>query len=121
MGGNVPPAWTVVRAGLRTGCFDRLDVSSCYRQCANRRQGRGRGSGTVQAVATRRRVRLDYDERRASLLAIDRRLFFTKPYSQGSIVELASAAGVARGRTHPYFGSNQTGTTPCRERQSEQV
>src|SRR3546814_880604 len=106
-GGHVPPAWTVVRAGLRTGCFDRLDVSSCYRQCANRRQGRGRGSGTVQAVATRRRVRLDYDERRASILASARRLFCTKPYSRVSMVELASAAGVARGLLHHYFGSKR--------------
>jgi len=71
-------------------------------------------SGTVTAMAGeaaarsgRKRVRLDYDDRRAQILAAARRLFLQRPYSEVSMAELAAAAGVARGLLHHYFGSKR--------------
>ncbi|HUS62629.1 MAG TPA: helix-turn-helix domain-containing protein, partial [Acidimicrobiales bacterium] len=55
----------------------------------------------------RKRVRLDYDERRQLILAAGRRLFCQRPYSEVSMADLAEAAGVARGLLHHYFGSKR--------------
>ncbi len=55
----------------------------------------------------RKRVRLDYDERRDLILAAARRLFCQRPYSEVSMADLATAAGVARGLLHHYFGSKR--------------
>lgn len=55
----------------------------------------------------RKRVRLDSDERRALILASARKLFSSRPYSEVSMVDLAEAAGVARGLLHHYFGSKR--------------
>ena len=55
----------------------------------------------------RKRVRLDYDERRQLILAAARRLFCQRPYSEVSMADLAEAAGVARGLLHHYFGSKR--------------
>lgn len=67
---------------------------------------------TVSAVsprttASRKRVRMDYDERRAQILAAAKRLWSKRPYSEVSTAELADAAGVARGLLHHYFGSKR--------------
>lgn len=55
----------------------------------------------------RKRVRLDYDERRELILAAARRLFCQQPYSEVSMADLAASAGVARGLLHHYFGSKR--------------
>ena len=55
----------------------------------------------------RKRVRLDYDERRALILKSARRLFCSKPYDEVSMHDLAEAAGVTRGLLHHYFGSKR--------------
>jgi AcrR family transcriptional regulator len=52
-------------------------------------------------------VRLDYDERRELILVAARRLFCERPYSEVSMADLATAAGVARGLLHHYFGSKR--------------
>lgn len=57
--------------------------------------------------APRKRVRLDYDERRQLILGAARRLFCQRPYSEVSMADLAEAAGVARGLLHHYFGSKR--------------
>jgi AcrR family transcriptional regulator len=58
-------------------------------------------------VPTRKRVRLDYDERRQLILDAARRLFCQRPYSEVSMADLAAGAGVARGLLHHYFGSKR--------------
>ena len=71
------------------------------------------GFGTVWSMAgrgeaqDRKRVRLDYDDRRAQILVAARRLFVQRPYSEVSMADLAEAAGVARGLLHHYFGSKR--------------
>jgi AcrR family transcriptional regulator len=55
----------------------------------------------------RKRVRLDYDERRQLILDAARRLFCQRPYSEVSMADLAASAGVARGLLHHYFGSKR--------------
>lgn len=60
-----------------------------------------------RTTASRKRVRMDYDERRAEILAAARRLWSKRPYSEVSTAELADAAGVARGLLHHYFGSKR--------------
>jgi AcrR family transcriptional regulator len=57
--------------------------------------------------APRKRVRLDYDERRQLILGAARRLFCERPYSEVSMADLAGEAGVARGLLHHYFGSKR--------------
>lgn len=52
-------------------------------------------------------MRLEYDERRELILAAARRLFCERPYSEVSMADLATAAGVARGLLHHYFGSKR--------------
>jgi AcrR family transcriptional regulator len=49
--------------------------------------------------------RLDYDERRAQILASARKLFAERRYSSVSMKDIADEAGVARGLLHHYFGS----------------
>ena len=57
--------------------------------------------------ARRKRVRMDYDERRRLILDAARQLFLRRPYSQVSISDIADAAGVAKGLLHHYFGSKR--------------
>jgi AcrR family transcriptional regulator len=64
-------------------------------------------AGSARPQAARKRVRLDYDDRRAQILAAARKLFVQRPYSEVSMAELAEAAGVARGLLHHYFGSKR--------------
>ncbi len=59
------------------------------------------------AEGTRKRVRLEHDERRALILAAARRLLSTTPYSAVSTTDIAAEAGVARGLLHHYFGSKR--------------
>ena len=58
-------------------------------------------------ASARKRVRLDYDERRQLILDAARRLFCQRPYSEVSMADLAESAGVARGLLHHYFGSKR--------------
>jgi len=60
-----------------------------------------------RTAPARKRVRLDYDDRRAQILSAARRLFCQRPYSEVSMADLAEAAGVARGLLHHYFGSKR--------------
>lgn len=71
--------------------------------------GPGGSLGAVAASGTapRKRVRLDYDERRELILSVARRLFLERPYSEVSMADLAAEAGVARGLLHHYFGSKR--------------
>lgn len=64
-------------------------------------------AGRGEAQQDRKRVRLDYDDRRAQILVAARRLFVQRPYSEVSMADLAEAAGVARGLLHHYFGSKR--------------
>ncbi len=61
----------------------------------------------TRPATPRKRVRLDYDERRQLILDAARRLFCQRPYSEVSMADLAEAAGVARGLLHHYFGSKR--------------
>jgi AcrR family transcriptional regulator len=64
--------------------------------------------GTVTAgERTRKRVRMDYDERRESILRVAQRLFHKRSYGDVSVREIAEAAGVATGLLHHYFGSKR--------------
>lgn len=60
-----------------------------------------------RVAETRKRVRLDYDERRALIFSAARRLFSTKPYRDVSMSDIAESAGVARGLVNHYFGSKR--------------
>jgi AcrR family transcriptional regulator len=51
--------------------------------------------------------RLEYDERRAQILACARRLFSERSYNAVSTTEIAREAGVARGLLHHYFGTKR--------------
>jgi AcrR family transcriptional regulator len=51
--------------------------------------------------------RLERDERREQILACARRLFSERSYATVSTAEIASAAGVARGLLHHYFGTKR--------------
>jgi AcrR family transcriptional regulator len=55
----------------------------------------------------RRRVRMDPDARREQILRVASRLFGNRPYSDVSISDIASEAGIARGLLHHYFGSKR--------------
>ncbi|HEX4866536.1 MAG TPA: helix-turn-helix domain-containing protein [Acidimicrobiales bacterium] len=61
----------------------------------------------ADTVPSRKRVRLDYDDRRAQILTAARRLFCERPYNEVSMADLAQAAGAARGLLHHYFGSKR--------------
>ena len=54
-----------------------------------------------------KRVRLEHDERRAQILAAARRLFCERPYADVSTIDIAEAAGIARGLLHHYFGNKR--------------
>lgn len=54
-------------------------------------------------MATRRRVRLQNDERRAQLIQLGTRVFSSRPYDDVSIDELAEAAGISKGLLYHYF------------------
>lgn len=60
-----------------------------------------------EAALSPKRVRLEHDQRRRQILAAARRLFCDRPYSEVSMAQLASEAGVARGLLHHYFGSKR--------------
>lgn len=64
-------------------------------------------AGRGEAQQDRKRVRLEYDDRRAQILVAARKLFVRRPYSEVSMADLAEAAGVARGLLHHYFGSKR--------------
>ena len=51
--------------------------------------------------------RLEHDERRAQILACARRLFSERHFGAVSTIEIARAAGVARGLIHHYFGTKR--------------
>jgi AcrR family transcriptional regulator len=51
--------------------------------------------------------RLEYDERRAQILACARRLFSERNYDAVSTTDIANEAGVARGLLHHYFGTKR--------------
>ncbi len=55
----------------------------------------------------RKRVRMDYDERRRLILDAATGLFLRRPYGRVSISDIADAAGVAKGLLHHYFGSKR--------------
>jgi AcrR family transcriptional regulator len=52
-------------------------------------------------------VRLEHDERRASILASARQLFCERPYDEVSMGDVAAASGVVRGLVNHYFGSKR--------------
>ena len=56
---------------------------------------------------SRKRVRMDYDERRRLILDAASGLFLRRPYSDVSVSDIADAAGVAKGLLHHYFGSKR--------------
>jgi AcrR family transcriptional regulator len=64
-------------------------------------------SAAAQGSAAPRWQRLDYDERRAQILACARRLFSERNYDSVSTTDIARAAGVARGLLHHYFGTKR--------------
>jgi len=51
--------------------------------------------------------RLEHDERRSQILAHARRLFSERHFGAVSTIEIARAAGVARGLIHHYFGTKR--------------
>ncbi|HEX2849111.1 MAG TPA: helix-turn-helix domain-containing protein [Acidimicrobiales bacterium] len=61
---------------------------------------RGRG-------APAKRTRLEYDERRALILAAAARLFWRRPYEDVSMSDIAAASGVVRSLVNHYFGSKR--------------
>ena len=67
-------------------------------------------TGADRATATAptpRWQRLEYDERRAQILACARRLFSERNYEAVSTTDIAREAGVARGLLHHYFGTKR--------------
>jgi AcrR family transcriptional regulator len=50
---------------------------------------------------------MDPDERRGQILRVAARLFGERPYSEVSISDIATEAGIARGLLHHYFGSKR--------------
>ncbi|MFP5577290.1 MAG: TetR/AcrR family transcriptional regulator [Acidimicrobiia bacterium] len=62
---------------------------------------------TTTDGSRRKRVRMDYDERRRLILDAATGLFLRRPYGQVSISDIADAAGVAKGLLHHYFGSKR--------------
>src|SRR3954471_8478205 len=54
-----------------------------------------------------RRTRLEHDERREQILAAARRLFSERPPAEVSTIEVAKAAGVARGLLHHHSGTRR--------------
>lgn len=59
------------------------------------------------AGTPRKRVRMDYDDRRRLILHAATGLFLQRPYDQVSVSDIADAAGVAKGLLHHYFGSKR--------------
>lgn len=65
---------------------------------------RTRAPRTLRAASrTRRRVRLDNDQRRAQLLGLARRAFSDRAYDDVSIDDLAKVAGISKGLLYHYF------------------
>jgi AcrR family transcriptional regulator len=59
---------------------------------------------SVRRVArTRRRIRLDNDQRRAQLLALAKRAFSDRAYDDVSIDDLARVASISKGLLYHYF------------------
>lgn len=52
-------------------------------------------------------TRLEYDDRRAQILACARRLFSVHHYGAVSLARVAAEAGVTRGLLHHYFGTKR--------------
>lgn len=61
----------------------------------------------AEAPQARKRVRMDYEERRTLILEAAERLFRQRPYSGVSISDIAEEAGVAKGLLHHYFASKR--------------
>src|SRR5438874_4183927 len=61
----------------------------------------------MATAPTPRWQRLEYDERRAQILACARRLFSERNYDAVSTTDIAREAGVARGLLHHYFGTKR--------------
>jgi AcrR family transcriptional regulator len=61
----------------------------------------------MSTVPAPRWQRLEYDERRAQILACARRLFSERNYDAVSTTDIAREAGVARGLLHHYFGTKR--------------
>jgi AcrR family transcriptional regulator len=55
------------------------------------------------APRTKRRVRLETDQRRAQLLALARKAFSDRSYDEVSIDDLAREAGISKGLLYHYF------------------
>ncbi len=64
-------------------------------------------SAAAQPSPAPRWQRLEYDERRAQILACARRLFSGRNYDAVSTTDIAREAGVARGLLHHYFGTKR--------------
>lgn len=62
---------------------------------------------TSPPAARDRRRRMVPDERREQILACARRVFGEKSYSEVSLAEVATMAGVARGLLNHYFGGKR--------------
>jgi AcrR family transcriptional regulator len=54
-----------------------------------------------------RRVRMDPDARRDQIVRVAARLFGERPYSEVSISDITTEAGIARGLLHHYFESKR--------------
>jgi AcrR family transcriptional regulator len=65
------------------------------------------GGRPSSSPVARDRRRLEPDERRGQILAVARRSFGEKSYSEVSLAEVAAAAGVARGLINHYFGGKR--------------
>ena len=61
----------------------------------------------AMTTAAPRWNRLEHDERRSQILAHARRLFSERHFGAVSTIEIARAAGVARGLIHHYFGTKR--------------
>ncbi len=68
---------------------------------------RSHGHGHTCPDESPRRVRLSPDERRDQILRVAAKLFGERPYSDVSVTDIASEAGIARGLLHHYFGSKR--------------
>jgi AcrR family transcriptional regulator len=64
-------------------------------------------AAAAQPSPSPRWQRLEYDERRAQILACARRLFSERNYDAVSTTDIAREAGVARGLLHHYFGTKR--------------
>lgn len=77
-------------------------------------QSRGCVAGYSRAVAAPKSFsRLPVDERRAQLLAVGRRMFNERRYSEVSVEEIARRVGISPGLLYHYFPNKQEFFTAC--------